>query len=224
MTGFAAGAADASCADAASPVCISAPGGFASSSAMMRRIDAKISSIEGSWTFAGCVISDSTSSAPSFTPSASAFAGSGYAGRDFHRTSLTCPQIERRGTQCKGSRPCSGHRSITTRRCKMRGESPCSLRKRYVMAIIDCKQRAGFRTNWNSFRPASQDDAAINGDAVGRANADPCVTDLMIMHARVINGGRQVEHDRRQSPYRVQGRHRMRPRGRAGRSPAPRGR
>ena len=32
---------------------------------MMRRIDAKISSIEGSWTFAGCVISDSTSSTPS---------------------------------------------------------------------------------------------------------------------------------------------------------------
>jgi hypothetical protein len=28
----------------------------------MRRIDARISSIEGSWTFAGCVISDSTSS------------------------------------------------------------------------------------------------------------------------------------------------------------------
>jgi hypothetical protein len=27
----------------------------------MRRIDARISSIEGSWTFAGCVISDSTS-------------------------------------------------------------------------------------------------------------------------------------------------------------------
>jgi hypothetical protein len=42
----------------------SAAGGLASSSAMMRRIDAKISSIEGSWTFAGCVISDSTSSTP----------------------------------------------------------------------------------------------------------------------------------------------------------------
>src|SRR5882757_4014842 len=42
----------------------SATGGFASSSAMMRRIDARISSIEGSWTFAGCVISDSTSSTP----------------------------------------------------------------------------------------------------------------------------------------------------------------
>jgi hypothetical protein len=38
---------------------------LASSSAMMRRIEAKISSIEGSWTFAGCVISDSTSSTPS---------------------------------------------------------------------------------------------------------------------------------------------------------------
>jgi hypothetical protein len=34
----------------------------------MRRIDARISSIEGSWTFAGCVISDSKSSAR-FTPS-----------------------------------------------------------------------------------------------------------------------------------------------------------
>ena len=43
---------------------ISAAGGFALSSAMIRRIDAKISSIEGSWTFAGCVISDSTSSTP----------------------------------------------------------------------------------------------------------------------------------------------------------------
>jgi hypothetical protein len=42
----------------------SAAVGFASSSAMMRRIDAKISSIEGSWTLAGCVISDSTSSTP----------------------------------------------------------------------------------------------------------------------------------------------------------------
>jgi hypothetical protein len=39
----------------------SAAAGFASSSAMMRRIDARISSIEGSWTFAGCVIADSTS-------------------------------------------------------------------------------------------------------------------------------------------------------------------
>ena len=81
-------------------------GGFASSSAMMRRIDAKISSIEGSWTFAGCVISDSTSSTPScarFTPSQTGFAGSGYAGRDFHHTTLTCPQINRRPTSSRGT-------------------------------------------------------------------------------------------------------------------------
>jgi hypothetical protein len=44
---------------------LSAAGGLASSSAMIRRIDARISSIEGSWTFAGCVISDSKSSTPS---------------------------------------------------------------------------------------------------------------------------------------------------------------
>jgi hypothetical protein len=36
---------------------------------MMRRIEARISSIEGSWTFAGCVISDSTSSTLSRAPS-----------------------------------------------------------------------------------------------------------------------------------------------------------
>src|SRR3954463_12524156 len=64
--GFAAGGAalpDSELPDFAGLAAFSA--GFASSSAMMRRIDAKISSIEGSWTFAGCVISDSTSSTPS---------------------------------------------------------------------------------------------------------------------------------------------------------------
>jgi hypothetical protein len=79
---------------------------------MIRRIDARISSIEGSWTFAGCVISDSTSSTR-FTPSATGFAGFGYAGRDFHRTSLTCPQIKHRSTHRAGSRPLPRHRSVT---------------------------------------------------------------------------------------------------------------
>ncbi|WP_240536265.1 hypothetical protein [Bradyrhizobium genomosp. III] len=58
--GLGAGAAGAGAGFAAS-----AGGGLASSSAMMRRIEARISSIEGSVTFAGCVISDSTSSTPS---------------------------------------------------------------------------------------------------------------------------------------------------------------
>jgi hypothetical protein len=65
---FAAGAAASGFSgfvDAAEPAAFSAMSGLASSSAMMRRMDAKISSMEGSWTFAGCVISDSTSSTPS---------------------------------------------------------------------------------------------------------------------------------------------------------------
>jgi hypothetical protein len=96
----------------------SAAGGFASSSAMIRRIDAKISSIEGSWTFAGWVIADSTSSStPShaFYTNTTGFAGSGYAGRDFHRTSLTCPQIKRRTAPTRGfvpAFPANGHRSV----------------------------------------------------------------------------------------------------------------
>jgi len=61
-----AGAAAAGFAGAAGLEGFSAAAGFASSSAMIRRIDAKISSIEGSWTFAACVISDSTSSTPSY--------------------------------------------------------------------------------------------------------------------------------------------------------------
>src|ERR1700733_10774466 len=62
---LAAGAAAAGLAATGGLAGLSATGGFASSSAMMRRIDAKISSIEGSWTFAGWLISDSTSSTPS---------------------------------------------------------------------------------------------------------------------------------------------------------------
>jgi hypothetical protein len=62
---FATGGGAAGFAGIAGAAGFSAAAGFASSSAMMRRIDAKISSIEGSWTFAGCVISDSTSSTPS---------------------------------------------------------------------------------------------------------------------------------------------------------------
>jgi hypothetical protein len=96
---FATGGGAAGFAGVAGAAGFSAAAGFASSSAMMRRIDAKISSIEGSWTFAGCVISDSTSSnafACVLHQAWTGFARSGYAGRDFHRTSLTCPQIKRR--------------------------------------------------------------------------------------------------------------------------------
>jgi hypothetical protein len=65
MTGGLAGGGSAFC-GARVLAAFSAPGGFASSSEMMRRIDARISSIEGSWTFAGCVMPDSTSLTPSY--------------------------------------------------------------------------------------------------------------------------------------------------------------
>ena len=65
LAGFAGAAGAAGFATALAPGFSGAAAGFASSSAMMRRIDARISSIEGSWTFAGCVMSNSTSSTPS---------------------------------------------------------------------------------------------------------------------------------------------------------------
>ncbi|WP_245471255.1 hypothetical protein [Bradyrhizobium genosp. SA-3] len=65
MSFIACGFGGAAGAAAFSGLAASVGGGLASSSAMMRRIEARISSIEGSVTFAGCVISDSTSSTPS---------------------------------------------------------------------------------------------------------------------------------------------------------------
>ncbi len=69
--------------------------GLASSSAMMRRIDAKISSIEGSWTFAGCVISDSTSSTANLHQATADWPVPGVEVREFRCARLTCPQIKR---------------------------------------------------------------------------------------------------------------------------------
>ncbi|WP_257165242.1 hypothetical protein [Bradyrhizobium sp. SRS-191] len=70
MTGFGAGAGAAgfSAFTGSGAAAFSAAGGLASSSAMIRRIDARISSMEGSWTFAGCVISDSKSATPPHAP------------------------------------------------------------------------------------------------------------------------------------------------------------
>src|SRR5882724_312625 len=95
----------------------SATGGFASSSAMMRRIDARISSIEGSWTFAGCVISDSTSSTP------------------FAR--VVPNQASRESP--RGPAP-SVHRSVAPDGCWLPRESPRCPKKGYVMATNVCKQ------------------------------------------------------------------------------------
>ena len=70
---------------------------MASSSAMMRLIDARISSMEGSWTFAGCVISDSRHQRPRgvvLHQGRTGFGVSSGTGRDFHRDSLPVPKIK----------------------------------------------------------------------------------------------------------------------------------
>jgi hypothetical protein len=59
--------------------------------------------MEGSWTFAGCVISDSKSSTPShaqlYTKRGGICRFRFCEAHDFRRTSLTCPQIKRRGNR-----------------------------------------------------------------------------------------------------------------------------
>src|SRR6516165_12609854 len=92
------------------PEDLSATGGFASSSAMMRRIDARISSIEGSWTFAGCVISDSKSSTPSQRPFYTKLHGIGRfrsrERRNFRRGPHLSPDQRRESS--RGSAPARG--------------------------------------------------------------------------------------------------------------------
>jgi len=125
----------------------SAVAGFASSSAMIRRIDARISSIEGSWTFAGCVISDSTSSTLS-----SAFytkrgrkcrfgiGGFGFSSRQPHLS----PDQASRDVSLIASLPGAPKRRATTGP-KWRESLSCP-RERYVRATNDCKQRRDERS------------------------------------------------------------------------------
>src|ERR1700738_1659159 len=182
----------------------SAVGGFASSSAMMRRIDAKISSIEGSWTFAGCVISDSTSSTPSH-----AF----YTKHDkicrfricrpgfsSHNPDLSPDQAP--SDTSRGVPPLLGAPKRRGRRYWMRCESLCCLKQRYGTATIDCKQRAVGTPS----APSGAGGDIGGSAAVGSANAVPAVTHLMIVHAGVIDRGGEIEHLRRQPPYVVQDR------------------
>jgi hypothetical protein len=148
---LAAGAATAGfsgLAGAAGAAGFSATAGFASSSAMMRRIDAKISSMEGSWTFAGCVISDSTSSTPLhafYTKQRPDLpVPDRTSGISSHKPDLSPDQAprgsraglepllrtsKRRATADPGKRP----------HYLMRRESLCCLEQRYVRAANDCK-------------------------------------------------------------------------------------
>jgi hypothetical protein len=74
----------------------------------MRRIDARISSIEGSWTFAGCVISDSTSKL-SYTKPHGIRRFRMKRPEFFIARVRTCPQINGHPVRC--TRPVRPHRN-----------------------------------------------------------------------------------------------------------------
>ena len=113
-----------------------------------------------------------------YTKQEAGFAGSGYAGRDFHRTSLTCPQIKRRTTS-RGIPP-------PPRAPKRRGpRQPDAARiallprqERYVTATFDCKQRRAHDPQSLHSRPKSHvraeqyDNAERRGDKVMRSSID----------------------------------------------------
>jgi hypothetical protein len=132
-----------------------AAGGFASSSAMMRRIEARISSIEGSWTFAGCVISDSRSSTRShhvvLHQARRGLPVLEVSGRRFHRAARLVPRssVARHNSR---EPPPFVLRQRNTRTAGNRRRLHESLRppnKGYVMALNDCKQSTG-RLNGSS--------------------------------------------------------------------------
>jgi hypothetical protein len=105
---------------------------------MMRRIDAKISSMDGSWTFAGWLISDSASSTPSHAFYTKhdwigrfRICGLGFSSRQPDLSPDQAPHDHHAGL-----RPCSGSQSIAT---QIRRESLGCLAERYVRASNDCK-------------------------------------------------------------------------------------
>src|SRR3954466_14531188 len=130
--GFAGGAAlpDSELPDFGGMAAFSA--GLASSSAMMRRIDARISSIEGSWTFAGCVISDSTSSA---SPTLLHQARRGWPVPVWQTADLSPVQASLDGFAFCHALGASGRRA--SQRAANQFAAP---RAGYVTAINDCKQ------------------------------------------------------------------------------------
>ena len=172
---------------AAGAAAFSATGGFASSSAMMRRIDAKISSIEGSWTFAGCVISELhiiNALAAFYTKQDGDLPVPDMQAGIYHRSSLTCPQIKasrNRREPC----PCSGHPSVACpQKYQMRRESLCCLEQAYVRPTIDCKQRPAR----DSSEPAFARQPRGIDQTIARASV-MCSTDRPARSARVGRSG-----------------------------------
>ena len=146
---------------------LSAAGGLASSSAMIRRIDARISSIEGSWTFAGCVISDSTSSTPSHALSYTKHDGMGR---------LRIRGLARFPSQARLVPRSSRHdvqrtRSAPLRASKRRGHAACAPRIAWLpsvkamswqLTIASNGPRNGFNSHCDLLREAFQQALALD--------------------------------------------------------------
>jgi hypothetical protein len=137
ITGLAGGGA-AGFSGAGGVAAFSAAAGFASSSAMMRRIDARISSIEGSWTFAGCVISDSTSN--TFYTKRQRIRWFRMCRPEFSTIAPDLSPDQATPMNRAGPRFPSRQPNDAAKTSQKRRESLCRPNKRYVMATIDCKQ------------------------------------------------------------------------------------
>jgi len=102
--------------------------------------------MEGSWTFAGCVISDSKSSTPShalFYTKHDGIAGSGCMQLgDFIAPADLSPDQHR--ANHRAIPPLIWTPSVALMDCWPARESLCYLEEGYVMAIHDCKQRAAY--------------------------------------------------------------------------------
>jgi len=147
--GFAGGAAAAGfsgLAVSAGLVGFSAVAGSSKKTAMMRRIDARISYIEGSWTFAGCVISDSTSSTPSsafYTKQGRILPVPDMRARIFVAQARLVPRSNTARRIARMMAPPAAPKRRASMGSDQGCESPCCLKERYVRATNDCKQRHG---------------------------------------------------------------------------------
>ena len=109
-----------------------------SSSEIIRRIDARISSIEGSWTFAGCVISDSTSK-PSYTKPRRIrrfrICRPGFSSPQARLVPRSTPPDSSRGADSPKTQP-----DNSAEDAKKAARIALLIRERYVRGTIDCKR------------------------------------------------------------------------------------
>jgi hypothetical protein len=142
-------------------------------------------------------------------------AGSGYAGRDFHRTSLTCPQIKRRSPRARNPAPAQSTEASQPRHAKCCANRSAASEKSMAWQRLIASNALTHDSPKHAARvgPRSEQlgkdasgEEATRSVAVRSANTVPAVAHLVIMHARIVDGGCEIEHDGRQPTYGVQDR------------------